>query len=153
MDELLVLLGLMYQAGLQLHIYKAVRFDDASTCQEWRKLDNLSPSFEEFSSNYKDTYTSSQYLTIDAKLDTFRSRCFVRQYIPNEPAKYGIKIYDLVDAKNHYTVNLEIYSGRPRDEQFLQRNEDFDVLNGLVQPISESNRNVTFDNWFTLKTH
>ncbi|CAH2085721.1 unnamed protein product [Euphydryas editha] len=140
-------------------LQSCLRFDDALTRQERKSLDNLAPIrsiFEDFVSNCKYTYTPSKYLTIDEKLEAFRGRCSFRQYIPNKPAKYGIKMYALVDVKNFYTVNLEIYPGKQPDGPFLQSNKAFDVVDRLVQPISKSNRNITFDNWFTsvpLMTH
>ena len=140
-------------------LQSCLRFDDASTRQERKGIDNLAPIrsvFEEFVSNCKNTYTPSKYLTIDEKLEAFRGRCSFRQYIPNKPAKYGIKIYALVDAKCFYTVNLEIYPGKQPDGPFLQSNKALEVVDRLVQPVSKSSRNITFDNWFTsipLMTH
>lgn len=188
-DELLALFGLLYLAGLNrsnrqnlsdlwrtdgtgveifsttmslqrfYFLQSCLRFDDATTRQERKQLDNLAPIryfFEEFVSNCKNTYTPNEYLTIDEKLEAFRGRCSFRQYIPNKPAKYGIKIYAMVDAKNFYTVNLEIYPGKQPEGPFLQSNKAFDVVDRLVHPISKSHRNITMDNWFTsipLVTH
>ncbi|XP_028174325.1 uncharacterized protein LOC114362938 [Ostrinia furnacalis] len=159
-DELLALFGLMYLAGLnrsnrqnlndlwrtdgtgveifrntmsvqRFHfLHSRLRFDDAETRRKRKTVDNLAPIrsiFEEFVTNCDNAYAPSKYLTIDEKLEAFRGRCPFRQHIPKKPAKYGIKI-----------------------------NEAFDIVDRLVQPISNSYRNVTFDNWFTsipLMTH
>ncbi|KAG5879085.1 hypothetical protein JTB14_006353 [Gonioctena quinquepunctata] len=40
------------------------------------------------------------------------SKCTIhRQYIPNKPAKYGLKIQALVDSRSFYVLNMEIYAG------------------------------------------
>ena len=48
-------------------------------------------------------------------LEAFRGRFSFRQYIPNKPAKYGIKIFALVDSACYYMSNLEIYAGKQMD--------------------------------------
>lgn len=71
-------------------------------------------------------------------------------YIPNKPAKYGVKIFALVCAKSMYTLNLEVYTGKQPDGSPLQlSNSAEDVVLRMVKPIEGTNRNVTGDNWFT----
>ncbi|CAB3260710.1 unnamed protein product [Arctia plantaginis] len=82
-------------------------------------------------------------------LVAFRGRCKFRQYIPSKPAKYGLKIIALVDAKTFYITNLEIYAGKQPDGPYAKSNKPFDVVDRIVQPVSKTNRNITFDNWFT----
>lgn len=133
-------------------IQSCLRFDDKSTREERKQLDNLAPIrqiFEMFVENCKKAYILGEYTTIDEMLLAFRGRCKFRQYIPSKPAKYGIKILALVDAKNFYVFNLEIYAGKQPEGPFSLSNKPFDVVNRLVQPISKTGRNVTFDNWFT----
>ena len=50
-------------------------------------------------------------MTIDEMLVGFRGKCSFRQYIPSKPAKYGMKIHALPDAKTSYLWNMEIYAG------------------------------------------
>ena len=65
--------------------------------------------FESFVANCKKAYCVSLYVTVDEKLEPFHGRCGFRQYIPSKPAKYGIKIFAMVDASNFYTSNMEVY--------------------------------------------
>ena len=41
----------------------------------------------------------------------FRCRAHFRQHIPSKPAKYGITIYAICDAKTFYVCNMEIFAG------------------------------------------
>lgn len=90
----------------------------------------------------------SAFVTIDEMLEAFRGRCGFRQYIKSKPARYGIKIFAMTCAKSFYTSNLEIYAGSQPEGPFKIDNSAKSVVDRLVQPISNSNRNVTVDNWF-----
>lgn len=130
-----------------------MRFDDSTTREERIKTDRLAPIrdvFESFVQHCQNAYTPSEYLTLDEELVAFRGRCGFRQYIPSKPAKYGIKIYALVDAKTFYTMNLEIYRGRqPDNSSFAFSNKPFDLVDRMVNCVTGSSRNITMDNFFT----
>nr|XP_022900753.1 piggyBac transposable element-derived protein 4-like [Onthophagus taurus] len=133
-------------------IMRSIRFDDRETREERKHVDRLAPIrgiFEEFVKNCKKSYSLSENITIDEKLEAFRGRCQFRQYIPSKPSKYGIKIFALVDSKLFYTYNMEIYAGQQPDGPYKLSNKPVDVVKRLVVPIHNSGRNVTIDNWFT----
>lgn len=69
--------------------------------------------------------------------------------MPIKPAKYGLKNNLLVDAKSFYIVNLKLYADTKPSGPYDKSNKPLDVVDRLVQPISQSSRNITFDNWCT----
>lgn len=73
-------------------------------------------------------------------LDAFRGRCKFRQYIANKPAKYGVKIYALVDARTFFTNNLEIYPGKQPQGEFNLPNDVVSVVKRLTKPIDKYGR-------------
>nr|QPD02190.1 PiggyBac2 [Dichotomius schiffleri] len=79
----------------------------------------------------------------------FRGRCSFRQYMRNKPAKYGIKVFSLVDARTFYVANMEIYLGRQPEGLYKILQTPAEVVTRLITPINKSGRNVTHDNWFT----
>lgn len=85
-------------------------------------------------------------------LESFRGKCRFRQYIANKPAKYGIKIFSLVDSRTFYTLNMEIYCGQQEEGPYKVGNSGKEVVLRLIKPISKTGRNVTCDNWFTSVT-
>lgn len=133
-------------------ILRCLRFDDVTTRAERRTVDKLAAIrevFESVNSNFKKHYCVGEYTTIDEMLLAFRGRCSFRMYIPNKPSRYGIKVFSLVDAKTYYTLNLEVYTGKQPDGPFFVSTAAKDVVERLCEPISQSKRNVTLDNWFT----
>ncbi|XP_066257800.1 piggyBac transposable element-derived protein 4-like [Euwallacea similis] len=116
------------------------RFDCAGTRNDRRRIDKLAPIraiFERFINHCQECYTPSEYMTIDEKLEAFRGRCGIRQYIPNKPAKYGIKVFALVDARTFYIFNLGVYVGKQPDGLFPLSNKPDDIVLRLVEPIRE----------------
>jgi hypothetical protein len=47
-------------------------------------------------------------MTIDETIYPFWERIFFRVYIVGKPRKYGLKIFELCEAKSGYVYNLEV---------------------------------------------
>ncbi|XP_060859046.1 uncharacterized protein LOC132936345 [Metopolophium dirhodum] len=93
-------------------LLRYIRFDDIRRREERKKFDKITHVrwlFESFILQCKQSYSLSEFVTIDEKLQAFRGRCSFR-HIDNSP-------------KN--------------------------VVHRLIQPIRNTGRNVTIDNWFT----
>lgn len=134
-------------------LLRVLRFDDITTRHQrktYDKLCHIRDIFERFVQNCKDNYTLSAFVTIDEKLEAFRGRCSFRQYIPNKPNPYGITIQALCDAKMFYTFSMEIYPGKqPNEGPYNLDNSGLAVVQRLCEPIYNTGRNVTTDNWYT----
>ncbi|CAI6353650.1 unnamed protein product [Macrosiphum euphorbiae] len=133
-------------------LLRYIRFDDIRGLEERKKFDKITHVrwlFESFILQCKQSYSLSEFVTIDEKLQAFRGRCSFRQYIPSKPAKYGIKIFAMVDNISYFTSNMEIYAGKQPDGPFSIDNSPNNVVHRLIQPIRNTGRNVTINNWFT----
>uniref|UniRef100_UPI00358E440B piggyBac transposable element-derived protein 4-like n=1 Tax=Myxine glutinosa TaxID=7769 RepID=UPI00358E440B len=146
----------IFRLVMTLHRFRfllcCTRFDSKGTRPERRIVDKLAPIrdlFEMFVTNCLKNYSPSEFVTIDEMLVAFRGKCPFRQYIPSKPAKYGIKIQAMADAKNYYVCKIEIYAGKQPDVPFKVDNSAIAVVSRLTSEISGSGRNVTFDNWYT----
>nr|XP_022900749.1 piggyBac transposable element-derived protein 4-like [Onthophagus taurus] len=98
-----------------LFLLAVIRFDDKSTRNQRKKIDKLAAIrwvIDKFIENCKNNYSVGNFLTIDEMLIPFRGRCSFLQYIPNKPAKYGMKVFVLCDAKTFYVSNFEVYCGK-----------------------------------------
>lgn len=133
-------------------LLRVLRFDDIHTRQERNSVDKLAPIrqiYDPFVKNCQTYYKNNEYVTIDEMLESFRGSCRFRQYMPSKPAKYGIKLFSLVDAVSFYTKNLEIYVGKQPEGPYFHDTSTNALVQRLIEPISGTGRNVTTDNWFT----
>lgn len=131
-----------------------LRFDDKGTREERRKMGKLAAVrefFDAFVKNCQNCYTLSEFVTIDEMLVAFRGRCSWIQYtsIPSKPAKYGVKMFAMCDAKPFYSSNLEVYVGKQPPGPFDVSNTPMEIVKRLVNSIEKTNRNLTTDNWYT----
>lgn len=97
-----------------------IRFDDADSRPDKLKTDPLAAISELFSlfiANCKSAYVPGSYLCVDEMLVSFRGRCKFVIYMPNKPAKYGLKILIVCDAETFYVCNAYtyIYYGKKSD--------------------------------------
>ena len=133
-------------------LLNCIRFDDFHTREQRKETDKFAPIrkvWDIFIEACGTHYTPHEFLTVDEQLLAFRGKCPFRIYIPDKPAKYGIKIVMANDVKSSYMLSGIPYLGkqgtRPRDGQNLGHTFTKD----LTQRYHFTNRNVTTDNWFT----
>ncbi|GBP31074.1 PiggyBac transposable element-derived protein 4 [Eumeta japonica] len=131
---------------------RALRFDNIEDRHDRAVIDKHAPIREIFDLiliNFQKHFVPSAEMTLDEQLLAFRGRCAFRQYIPNKPAKYGIKVFALVDVHYPYTFNLEIYAGQQPEGLFRLSNEKHDVVMRMARPVLGKHLNITMDNWFS----
>ena len=56
-------------------------------------------------------YTPEEQPTIDETIRPFQGYIFYHVYVKEKPHKYGIKMFELCEAKSGYIYSLEVYSG------------------------------------------
>nr|CAH7722706.1 unnamed protein product [Callosobruchus chinensis] len=136
-------------------ILLAIRFDDTDDRDERKKHDPTAASsfvFNNFIENCQGIYGLGQSVTIDEMVVSFRGRCRFKIYMPNKPAKHGIKIQCLADARNNYLYNAYIYCGKDSDafgDEYKKLLKPTQAVIRLAKPIFNSNRNITADNWYS----
>lgn len=136
---------------------RALRFDDAASREERRKENPaaaVSEIFSTFILNCQTCYALGAHVCVDETLVPFRGRVRFLVYMPKKPAKYGIKLLCMTDAHSSYLYNAYIYCGKESDGSTLSAEErklqiPTQAVVRLTKCIFKTNRNVTFDNWFT----
>ena len=81
-------------------IMRMLRFDDLSKRDKTNPLAPVQEIFEKFNQNLIKNYTCGPTVCVDEKLEKFFGRCKFKMYIPSKPAKYGIKIFSVVDCES-----------------------------------------------------
>jgi hypothetical protein len=135
-----------------LFLMRAIRLDDITTRSVRQTTDKLAAVREfhsSFVANCQNSYHPGEFVTIDEMLVAFRGRCGFVQYMPQKPAKYGLKFYAMCDSRTFYTFNMEIYSGKQKEGPFFNSNKPMDIVKRLIVPIKRSHRNLTTDNYYS----
>jgi len=85
--------------------------------------------------------------------------CPARQYMPQKPQKWGLKVWCLADASSKFVYNFEVYCGKdpilhegaevPRPGTCGAPRLAHDVVLRLVAPIEGKGHVITMDNFFS----
>ncbi|KRY69969.1 hypothetical protein T4A_8970, partial [Trichinella pseudospiralis] len=75
-----------------------------------------------------------------------RYRWYLETVYAEKPAKYGIKVSNLCDAKTSYAWNMQIYTGK-RTSGIREKNQGMHVVLNLTAGLKKNN--VTCENFFT----
>jgi len=133
-----------------LFLVYCLRFDDSTTRTQRRADDKLVPIRnieDKFVVAFETNYTPGTGCTVDESLHGFRGMCSFKQYIPNKPSKYGIKVYLLADSKTFYLVSSKIYTGAGTHAPELP--VPTQAVLDLVPSVSRTSRNISTDNYYT----
>lgn len=130
-------------------ISRVIRFDNRDTRAGRRERDKLA-AFRDVWDKWVEIlpllYNPGPHVTVDERLVPFRGRCPFRQYMPNKPAKYGIKMWVACDAKSSYAWNMQVYTGKlPGGAS--EKNQGMRVVLEMSEGLQ--GHNITCDNFFT----
>ncbi|XP_053175982.1 piggyBac transposable element-derived protein 4-like [Scomber japonicus] len=133
-------------------ISRVIRFDDRSTRPARRARDKLAAIrqvWDKWVCLLPLMFTPGTDVTVDERLVPFRGRCGFKQYMPNKPGKYGLKIWVACDAQTSYAWNMQIYTGKPADGQ-PEKNQGQRVVLEVTEGLR--GHTITCDNFFTSYT-
>ena len=85
--------------------------------------------------------------SIDEAMIKFKGRSSLKQYVPLEPVKHGIKAWVWADAKNGIMCELSVYTGKENDQP--ETNLGAKVVKRLTRNIAGCNHHIYCDNYFT----
>lgn len=91
-------------------------FDDVDSRVERSHLNPKFFKFEEvfdyIRNKLRNAFSPGQEMSVDESLLSFYGRCGIRQYMPNKPNKYGIKIWCLVCNQSSVVCDIMPYLGK-----------------------------------------
>ena len=128
-----------------------LRFDDCISRNERKLYDKLAPIrklYKEFVKLCVSNYSPSANCTVDESLLGFRGRCGFKVYIPNKPAKYGIKVYVLADNESSYCIKSKVYLGKGTHNSNSHLPIPTQAVLELTDCLNKTNRSITTDNYY-----
>ena len=138
-DRFLALLSMFY---LNNNNAKAARGQPG-----YDPLFKIWPVIDTLITKFRDVYTLEEHLTIDEAICPFQGRIFFRVYIKGKPHKYGIKMFELCEAKSSYIYNLDICTRAHHTNS--EHNMVFSVVDSLCDKIKGKGHCVYMDRWFS----
>ncbi|XP_049785964.1 piggyBac transposable element-derived protein 4-like [Schistocerca cancellata] len=78
-------------------------------------LHKVGPLLDNVCANFQCAYTLSQKITIDEGMCKFRGHVYFKQYMPQKPNKYSMKLYMLSESDTGYIWNFSVYAGERSD--------------------------------------
>ncbi|KRX37671.1 PiggyBac transposable element-derived protein 4 [Trichinella murrelli] len=130
-------------------ISRTIQFDDREKRSHRRKNNPFAAIrdvWDDWVARLPMMCNSGAYVTVDERLIPSKSRRSFRQYIPKKPAKYGIKVWTLCDAKTSYAWNMQIYTGK-RASGIHGKNQGMRVVIDLTAGLKGNNS--ICDHFFT----
>lgn len=130
-------------------INRFIRFDNMNTRAERMNESKVAPILDIWlllNANLRKMYRPSANLTVDEQLFPYRGRTKFTMYMPNKPAKYGIKVWWVCDAETSYPITGQVYSGK---SEVRDVNQGERVVRELCSQFAKTGRNVYMDNFFT----
>jgi hypothetical protein len=102
-------------------------------------------------------YTPEQKLSLDEGMVPWRGRLSSKQYIPNKPDKFGVKMYVICEAKSGYVSAFDIYTGKDfdpnpdADEDEIAQGHTFNIVTGMMNRCDFLNKGYTLytDNYYS----
>lgn len=132
-----------------LHFVNNEEYDEA-TCGS-RRLYKLKPILDHLNDRFRSVYTPDCDVSIDESLMMWKGRLAWKVFIPSKRARFGIKSFELCEAKSGYVWNFLIYVGKETifDESLKDEAYGSKVVLELIDPLLNQGYMVTMDNWFT----
>ena len=95
----------------------------------------------------RELYQPYQNVAVDERMIKSKHRSGIRQFIPNKPTRFGIKVWCLCCAVTGYMYASAVYIGN--NETKSGNPFGYDVVIKLCSFISQQGYHVYFDNFFT----
>lgn len=111
---------------------------------EYDPLYKLRPLMNTLSARFQKAYQPAENITIDEGMCKFRGRLVFKQYMPQKPTKYGIKLYMLSESKSGYIWNFNVFCG--------QSNVVVDVTKNLLGSLLGKGHTLYTDRYYTSPT-
>ncbi|XP_058854406.1 piggyBac transposable element-derived protein 4-like isoform X2 [Acipenser ruthenus] len=130
-------------------ILQALHFQDNEAVRpENDCLWKIRPFFDRITTLFTSVYTPAQEISVDESLLLYKGRLYFKQYIPNKQAHFGVKSYELCEAKTGYTWKYMLYSGQ--DQQLLdgQHGSSFGVVMELMKGLLDKGYRLAVDHHF-----
>ena len=134
----------------KLNQYLHLNNDEAAparTSSEYDILHKARPALNVIK-KFSKCFKPFQNLAVDEAMIKYKGRLSFKQYMPNKPDKWGIKVWRIADSKTGYFLNGSVYLGKKEviNKEYLLGEQ---VVLNMAKDYADANYHVYFDNFFT----
>ncbi|PIK50085.1 putative piggyBac transposable element-derived protein 4-like [Apostichopus japonicus] len=108
------------------------------------KLYKVRPLLDSLNQSFQKHYSPGRELSIDEMMIGTKCRLSFLQYMKDKPTKWGLKVWTLCDAKVHYCLSFDLYTGGVGEKGLT-----FRVVNELMRPYLGRGHRLYIDNFYT----
>ena len=130
-----------------LQIWRNLHLNNNLNDHKDDKLYKIRPLLNALCGTFQSAFTPNGYFTIDESMVKWKGRLAWRQFMPNKPIRFGMKVWSLCDSVTGYMFNFQIYIGKVKGKP--ERNLSSRVVKDLLEPLNFSFAWVCFDNFYT----
>jgi hypothetical protein len=137
------------------HVNKYFRLNDNTKClprddPNHDRLFKIRPVVDACVANFQKYYYPGRDLSVDEAMVAFNGRSGMKQYMPAKPDKWGYKVWQLNDARNAFTCNYQVYTGKDKTRSAATAAEKglgYRVVMDMAKPYLGKKHHLFFDNW------
>lgn len=97
---------------------------------------------------FKNLFNCSREISIDEAMVPFKGKLSIKVRMPDKPIKFGVKFFELCDAKTGYCKNFSIYAGKD-DRETGAIGKTGKIVMDLVADLHHTNHHLYVDNFYT----
>ena len=111
------------------------------------KIFKVRPLLDYIEEKSKMLFQPYQNVSVDERMVRCKGRSGIRQFIPNKPVRFGIKLWCLCCPLTGYTYSFSVYGGRKQAAS--ENGIAYDAVTGLAENLRDQGYHLYFDNFFT----
>jgi hypothetical protein len=123
-------------------------------------LYKVRPLYDVAKERCMNVYTPGEYLALDEGMVPWKGRLTFKQYIPNKPDRFGMKLYIISESVSGYVSNFTLYTGKDfdpnpdGDEEEEARGHTYNVVIGMMRECAFLNKGYSLytDNYYSSPT-
>ena len=115
--------------------------------QNYDPMFKLRPLLTHMKHKFGEYFVPSEHIAIDEAMIAYDGRVYFKQYMPQKPTKWGIKIWEVTDSATGYCLDFDVFGGKERRRSAY--GVGYDVIHKLSQRYLNKNYHLYFDRYFT----
>lgn len=120
----------------------------------------MKPIYDVVRSRFRNVYSPDRDLSIDEGMVPWKGRLRFKQYIPDKPDRFGMKMYIMSESKSGYICDFDVYTGANFNPDPMAEDSEQDlghsygVVMGMLRQSQLLNKGhcVYIDNYYSSPT-